>query len=554
MLKSLEIHNYVIIDEIFIQFHPQMNILTGETGAGKSIILGALNLLTGERADITQLLHKETKCTIEGIFDISKASLQSFFTAHDLEYEPETIIRREILPGGKSRAFVNDSPVNLSVLKSLSEYLIDIHSQNESLELKSADFQLRIVDAYASNELLLDTYSTLFQVRKKKQKELDQLIEDTKKSNFELDYLQFQYKELKEASLEEIQLQKEEEELKTLEHAEEIKSTLFQVTQMLENGDSNVSDAMLTATQLLHKISKYNTDIASISARFDQWRLELKELSKDIAGIEENTELNQERIVDIQERLNIVYKLLKKHQAHDIASLIQIREEIEKRLDNIQGANERIDPLTKEIHVLGEELLHQAEEISKRRKSVIAGFESKIKLLLQSLGMANAQFVIYLETNPQQLTSHGIDQVRFMFAANKGSQLQELKKAISGGEMSRFMLSLKTMMAEKIQLPTLIFDEIDTGVSGDIAFKVGELLEQLSKHHQLIAITHLPQLASKGKHHLFVYKETDDKKTNTKIKLLLPEERKTEVAKMLSGEKITDTALANAAELLGANP
>lgn len=551
MLKSLDIYNFVIIDAIHIDFHPHLNILTGETGAGKSIILGALQLITGERADISLLLNKNEKCTIEGVFKISSTALKDFFLAHELEFDEETIIRREIQPSGKSRAFINDSPVTLQILKELSEYLVDIHSQNESLALKSNAFQLSIVDAFADHDMVLQEYTSLFTERKKKQKLLDLLIEDTQKSNIELDFLQFQFKELSEANLEDIHVSKDEADLKSLEHAEEIKSVLFQILHQWQESENNVHDVLMQNAQSLHKLSKYHSEIEILASRFDGLRNDLKDLFKEISLLESNSEFNPEKIIEIQERLNLVYKLNKKHQTNDMAALIAIRDEAEVRLNNIQFSNEKIDPLKKEISEINSQLLTLAKNISKNRNSIINGFEQKIKTLLSSLGMPNANFVIQCESNADKLTATGIDDIKFLFSANKGSMLQEIKKAISGGEMSRFMLCLKTMMAEKMQLPTLIFDEIDTGVSGDIAHKVGMLLQELSSKHQLVAITHLPQLASKGNHHLYVYKVTDDKKTITNIKLLSESERKNEIAKMLSGEKITETAIANAAELLG---
>lgn len=554
MLKSIDIQNYVLIDQMSTHFDGQLNIITGETGAGKSIILGALQLITGERADVSQLNNKEQKCTIEAVFDLSHSSLQHFFKENNLEYDSETIIRREIQPGGKSRAFINDSPVTLQILKDLSEYLIDIHSQNESLALKSPAYQLQIVDAFAGHDALLQEYAQLFQERKKKQKLLEQLLEDSQKTGIELDYLQFQYKELSDAQLDQIDLPKDEATLQSLTHAEEIKTVLFQINQMLQESENSLSDVLLTASQSMHKISKYNEDIRTQAEKLDGLRAEIKEWLKELSILENQVDVDPEKQLEIQDRINIIYKLFKKHHKASVEELIDMRQEVENKLQNITHSNERIAPLEKEIEALQKTLLEKSAIIHKNRKAVIPGCEKDIKNMLSGLGMPNANFVIEQTGDAERLNSSGMDEIRFMFAANKGSMLQELRKAISGGEMSRFMLCLKSLIAQKMQLPTLIFDEIDTGVSGDIAHKVGEMLTALSAKHQLIAITHLPQLASKGNHHLFVYKETDQTKTHTRIKVLDAEGRKQEIAKMLSGEKITETALANAKELLDSKP
>jgi DNA repair protein RecN (Recombination protein N) len=551
MLKSLEIHNYAIIDEIYIRFHAQMNIITGETGAGKSILIGALGLIAGERADSNVLFNKEAKCSVEAIFDIHAYNLQDLYTHHDIEYDTETIIRREIQPSGKSRAFINDTPVTLNVLKDISERLIEINSQNQSMELKSPEYQLSILDAFADNDTLLKAYQQDFAERKAIQKELDFLIEDSQKSAVELEYLQYQFNELTSAGLEDIHQENLEQELQTLENAEEIKASINVIVDQITNSDVNILDALTIASQSLNKLTKYNTELSDAVEKFDTIRLDLKEISKELSSIEERTEYDRERIVEIQEKLSLLYKLQKKHNTLDTAALIMMRDDMEARLGNIQNSSEKIDPLKAKVASLTKTLTTKATELSTKRKKVITKIEQDIVGYLSQLGMANSVFKININTSEGTLKATGMDEVQFLFTANKGGHLQELKKAISGGEMSRFMLSLKSVLATKMHMPTIIFDEIDTGVSGEVAHKVGEILNALSSTHQMIAITHLPQLASKGSHHLYVYKNTDATRTVTHIKILTPDQRIEEVAKMLSGEKVTDAALVNAKELLG---
>jgi DNA repair protein RecN (Recombination protein N) len=551
MLKSLEIHNYAIIDEIYIRFHAEMNIITGETGAGKSILIGALGLIAGERADSNVLFNKETKCSVEAIFDIHAYNLQDLYTHHDIEYDTETIIRREIQPSGKSRAFINDTPVTLNVLKDISERLIEINSQNQSMELKSPEYQLSILDAFADNDSLLKSYQQDFAERKAIQKELDFLIEDSQKSAVELEYLQYQFNELTSAGLEDIHQENLEQELQTLENAEEIKASINVIVDQISNSDVNILDALTIASQSLNKLTKYNTELSDAVEKFDTIRLDLKEISKELSSIEERTEYDRERIIEIQEKLSLLYKLQKKHNTLDTAALIVLRDDMEARLGNIQNSSEKIDPLKAKVASLTKTLTTKAIELSTKRKKVIAKIEQDIVGYLSQLGMANSVFKININNSEDSLKTNGMDEVQFLFTANKGGHLQELKKAISGGEMSRFMLSLKSVLATKMHMPTIIFDEIDTGVSGEVAHKVGEILNALSSTHQMIAITHLPQLASKGSHHLYVYKNTDTMRTVTHIKILTPDQRIEEVAKMLSGEKVTDAALVNAKELLG---
>lgn len=550
MLKSLEIKNYAIIEEVMIQFNGQMNIITGETGAGKSIMLGALGLITGERVDSAALLNKEEKCSVEAIFEMKDPIFKTFFQERDIDFEFETIIRREILPNGKSRAFINDSPVNLTVLKDLSSFLIEINSQNQSLELRSPAYQLSILDSFAEHENLLNDYKKAFSNYKKKTVLLDQLIDEEKKSAAELDFLQFQLNEIEEANLQGVQLPDLESELQTLQNAHEISAILLQTVHLLDEGDTNIQDALIASASSLSKIVKFNPAIKSLSERFEAIIIELKELSHEMKNIGEQTEFNPIRIEEINQILHGVYKLLKKHHLNDIPSLMQFEENLIDKIKQIQVSNSSIEPLKKELEALHQDILQKAKLLSTQRNSQVKMIEKKVMQNLSLLGMSNAILKIQIDTDFDQLKANGADEIQFLFSANKGIGLKDIKNAISGGEMSRFLLSLKTVLAEKMQLPTIIFDEIDTGVSGDIAYKVGELLHNLSQKHQLIAITHLPQIASKGNHHLFVFKETKEKTTKTNIKLLQKEERKIEIAKMLSGEKISDAALVNANELL----
>jgi DNA repair protein RecN (Recombination protein N) len=551
MLRSLYIKNYAIIDEIQLDFADDLNIITGETGAGKSIMLGALKMLLGERASTNQYPDNDEKSVIEGTFDIGGLGLQDFFEQNELEYNDQTIIRRELLPGGKSRSFVNDSPANLNVLLELRSSLIDIHSQHDSLELRSNEFQLRVVDAFADHASLLTEYKKKYLLLKEKKKTYDELNENKEKIAKEKDFIAFQLEELNQYPLDTWDQEIIEQDLSKMEHAEEIKKTLYHSTQVIDHQEGSLLDILQEILSSQRKVEKYAPELQSKNNSLEAIVEELKEWSKDISRSESDIEYNADRIQSLREDLDSIYKLLKKHHKGTLEELKILKGELEVQLHQMEHSDDYILQLKEELKREYKECLSLAEQISHNRKNAIPFIEKQLLDNLKYLQLDNSQFKIWINTSPEIFKETGIDEVRYLFSANMGKEPQELKNAISGGEMSRFMLSIKSMMAQKIKLPTLIFDEIDTGVSGDVAYKVANNLEFLSQNHQIIAITHLPQIASKGQSHLFVYKTIKDNKSISYIKKLNKEERIHEVAKMLSGASITERSLANAKELLG---
>lgn len=551
MLNKLSIKNYAIIDRIEINFSNELNIITGETGAGKSILVGALSLLLGQRADAKTLFHKNEKCVIEGTFDISTYHLQTFFETFDLDYDPQTILRREITIDGKSRAFINDTPVTLTVLKNLGEHLVDIHSQNETSELNSELFQLMVVDSFCEHAQSLKNYRQTYALYKKRASELEKLKEATIQSQNEIDYLQFQYNELKNAQIIEDEQESLESELQRLTHAEEIKKNLTEVYAVLEGNESAVQTQLRTIISQIHALEKYHEAIPPLAERLHSTFIEIKDLSSEIEALASKTVLDQERIQLIQERLDLLYRLQQKHRVNNNKELLLLVQEIEAKLNSFASADNEILEIEKEVKVVRSKCIELSKSISIKRGNVLAGIESKIQKLLSEVGMPHAQLKIeHKIMSQEEFTSNGIDRICFLFSANKGYPLTELHKVASGGELSRLMLCIKSLIAQFSQLPTIIFDEIDTGVSGEIALKIGNIMEKLAASMQVISITHLPQIASKGSSHFYVYKETQNGQTFTKIKQLEEDERVVEIAKMISGDKPTVNAMKNAKELL----
>lgn len=549
MLQSLTIKNYALIENLNISFDKGLSIITGETGAGKSILLGGLSLILGQRADVAVLSDKTKNCVIEGNFDVKKYKLKSFFEENELDYDELTIIRRVINPSGKSRAFINDFPVNLNILKSLGERLVDVHSQHNNLLLNSFEFQIYIVDSYAKHADLLSEYKSNYKALKSAQNKLKNLTEEAEKEKADFDFFNFQYKELNEAGLKSDEQEELEAEYEKLAHAEEISLNLSQIHELLTNEEISVVGSLKTALNSAQHISKFFKDAIEYSARIDTALIDLRDLANEIEIKSNDIIYDPERLSFIKQRLDLIYSLQQKHKVNTIDNLIEIYNTLKIRVENISSYDEQIESIKNEIENLKALSEKQANEISKHRQTVAPEIEKRIENMIKQLGMPDARFKILQENTPE-LTIHGKDKVKFVFSANKQVVLQDITKVASGGEMSRVMLGIKGLISESVALPTIIFDEIDTGVSGDIADKMGTIIKQMAKNMQIINITHLPQVAAKGDAHYFVFKESGAESTITNIKRLSDDERITEIAKMLSGQKLTDAALSNAKELL----
>lgn len=528
-----------------------MNIITGETGAGKSILLGALSMVLGERADTRVLFNKEKKCIVEALFDIRNYGLEKYFVEDEIDYDEETIIRRELSDNGKSRAFINDTPVNLSVLQGLADKLITIHSQHETLALGNSRFQLMVIDALAGNEKSIEEYKQVFLNWKQVSRQLLEAENIFAKANAEKDFIEFQLNELNKIDFDDISQEALENELQQLNHAEEIKQNLLQGADLLENGQQTIVDSIRNVIQLMRSIAKYNSEFDSYVDRLEASSVEMKDIARDLNDRGERTIADPARAEEVQQLLSTLYKLQKKHQCNSVEELAAFKNNLSDQLAAFESSEEEIEKLTREKNKLYSTVQLQAKKISGKRIAVFPVLETAVQKLLAEVGMKDAVLKVHHVYDPEKhLTETGADAVQYLFSANKGSALQDISKVASGGELSRLMLCIKSLLAKTVALPTLIFDEIDTGISGETANKVGNILSGLSANHQLIAITHLPQIAARGEHHLFVYKETDSKTTHTKIRLLKKDERIREIAKMLSGENPTKAALENAKELI----
>jgi DNA repair protein RecN (Recombination protein N) len=551
MLQHLRIKNFALIEETEVHLNKGLTVITGETGAGKSILLGALGLTLGNRADVSSLHDKSKKCIIEAQFNIAEYQLTSFFESHELDFEELTTIRREITPEGKSRAFINDTPTTISVLKELGDQLIDIHSQHETLLLKETNFQFELVDAFAQTISLFTDYKKQFVTLQKLKKHLEELSAQEIQAKKELDYFQFQFNELEEANIKVGEQKQLEEEGETLENAEFIKANLVKSSHAISGSDENIISALAIIKQQLQSVSKFGKQFNELYERINSVTIELKELSKDIDGCEEDVVYDNVRLEEVNAQLDKLNRLLKKHGVKSEDELLVIKDDIENKLQQFSSLELSIEKTQKEILALEKQCKTIAKELSDKRQKSTIGIEQNIKTMLTSLSMANAQFKIELKKQ-DNLTVNGLDAISFLFTANKGAEFKELHKTASGGELSRLMLCLKALLAERTALPTIIFDEIDTGVSGDVADKIGNILLAMEKTMQVITITHLPQMASKGSNHLFVYKSDTKDKTTSNIKALTKDERVAEIAKMLSTGSPTEIALKNAKELLNA--
>ncbi|GDX50977.1 DNA repair protein RecN [Bacteroidota bacterium] len=551
MLTRLSIQNFAIIDEATINFSNRLSIITGETGAGKSILLGGLSLILGERAEATSFFDKEKKCVVEAEFDIKDLELDSFFETEGLDFEEHTLVRREINPGGKSRAFINDTPVNLQTLKKLTAQLVNLHQQHDTLELNDATFQLKLIDSISGSKDLLKKYQLRFRSFREIEKNIRELKDQLDKASREQDYILFQFNELKEASLNEGEQENIEQEMNALVHAEEIKRNLSTASAQLQNNEGNISDELRSVLQLLQSTVKFQPDLEELANRLKSATIEVKDIAAELENREIKLQFSPERLLELQNRLDIIYRLQKKHRANSISELLQLQNQFDQQLLSMQTDSTKLDELTNESVLMKKELKEIAQSLSKKRLSIISPAEKEVNNLLKEASMPFAQIKFEHKLKPENdFSENGIDQFRLLFASNKGSDFIELNKVASGGELSRLMLCLQSLVAESVAMPTLIFDEIDTGVSGEAARKVSILLQKLSSKHQVICITHLPQIAGKGEKHFFVYKENLKSRTFTRVRELKTDERIIEIARMLSGEKPTEAAMRNAKELM----
>ena len=550
MLQKLHIQNYAIIDEIAIDFSANLNIITGETGAGKSILVGALSLILGERAESTTLMNKDKKCVVEGFFNASgRKEIKQFLKTNELDLEDELVIRREIAVTGKSRAFINDTPVNLGQLKILSSLLVDLHQQFDTAELGDSDFHREVLDALAGNGNLLQEYLLVFNKYSKSKKELQLLQQQQLNANTALDYNSFLFEELEEAGLKENELEELDAELKLLSNAEEVKQLLSAVYFELKDSEQPIVQQLKSLSNKLNNLQQFHPSIGDLAKRLLGAQAELQDIGDELETIDNGVHYSPERIQVVNDKISLGYKLLKKHNVQTTAELLAIKHELQQKLNDILNISEAI--VAKELAT--DALLKQCDEfaavITLNRDKAIKPFTEKVNSLLAQVGMPNALLKVQLQT--VQLTVDGADTIEFLFDANKSGRFEPLRKVASGGELSRIMLCIKSLVAKKLQLPTLIFDEIDTGISGEAAKQVGVIMKELSLGHQLISITHQPQIAAKANAHYFVYKSINGDKINTAIRLLNNEERIVTIAQMLSGEKPTAAALENAREMVG---
>jgi len=549
MLKSLLVQNYALIQHLEISFDSGLSIISGETGAGKSILMGALSLILGQRADTSVLYDREKKCVVEGSFFIKPYGLRSFFNENELDYDDTVIIRREINHQGKSRAFVNDTPVGLQVLKDLGQRLVDIHSQHQNLMLGDNRFQLGVLDAFGRHYDLLQRYETEYEEYLAARHEYESLKNRSEKAAADLDYLSFQYDQLEKAGLVEGEQNELEEELETLSHAEEIRENLLKSYYLLAGEEGDVLGRMREVQYLLTRISAFYSPASELEKRVESAYLEMKDLSEELERLGNTVEYDPRRIEVVQERINLIYSLQQKHKVSTVGDLIRIKNDLKKQVDEIDSFDSRLEEAKKLFEACTEKLEKTAVELTARRREIIPELEKKITGLLKELAIPHARFAVELEAE-EDFQPAGKDRVTFLFSANKQGALMDISRVASGGELSRVMLSLKSLITHSSSLPTVIFDEVDAGVSGEIADKVGNILRRMAEHLQVINITHLPQIAGKGKHHYLVYKTDTADRTITRIKLLNEEERIQEIAKMLSGEEVTPAAYENARILL----
>ncbi|MFM9986617.1 MAG: DNA repair protein RecN [Flavobacteriales bacterium] len=548
MLRQLHISNYALIEHVELHFEKGMTAITGETGSGKSILLGAFGMLLGERADSKAIQDEKAKCIIEAIFDLKGYGLKPFFAENDLDYEQLTTIRREISLGGKSRAFVNDTPVQLNTLKALGAVLVDIHSQHENSLIGERQFQFSTVDSFAGNQDLISNYQDAFKLFKKESKELDELTQNEARIRQELDYMRFQLNELEKANLEELNQKMLEEELETLNNAEHIKGALNSIMRLLDGEENGVLTQISAMKSAMQKLGHFHTSLDEFGKRADSTFIELKELLREIESFELTLSLDEKRIFELNEKLSALYALQQKHRLKSIEELIQLREELQKKCGGYDNLDEMIAGKKTQLEKQKAELEKQTIAITKTRRTAAAKAETEVKSYFTALSLEHAELKIDIRETTE-FNAFGRDEIQFLFKANKGGQLLPVKQVASGGEISRVMLALKAAISHHKKLPVLILDEIDQGVSGEVGKKIGIVLKEMSAQMQLLTITHLPQIAGKAEHHFKVFKDSSRNITKTHVESLGEEQRINELAEMLSGKSYSKAALENAREL-----
>ncbi len=559
MIKRLYIQNYALIERLDITFEPSFSVITGETGAGKSIMLGALGLLLGQRADSKAIRQGATKCVIEAHFDLSQTPFQAFFQQNGLDYDDDCILRREVNASGKSRAFINDTPVQLGMMKELGDKLIDIHSQHQNLMLDNEGFQLDVLDILAHHDKQLMEYKQLYKKWVGARKDLQNLEEEAERNKADEDYVRFQLSQLQETRLQADEQEVLEQEAEMLTHAEDIKTALYESAGLLDGDERSLLQELKDCRSALQGISKVYPAAGELAERLDSSYIELKDIADELASQEERVEFNPARLEEVNDRLNTIYSLQKKHHVETVGELLDLQADYEQRLNSITSSDDQIQELKKHCELLYKELLAEAKILTKHRQEAAKQVEKRMQQMLMPLGMPHVRFKVDLEQRKEP-DANGMDSVRFLFSANKNGTLQDIAHVASGGEIARVMLSIKAMLAGEARFSTIIFDEIDTGVSGEIAARMANMMEQMATGgydekllqggRQVISITHLPQIAAKGKVHYKVYKKDNEHETVSQIRRLTPEERVEEIAHMLSGEKLSEAALQNARELL----
>ncbi|MEE3482790.1 MAG: DNA repair protein RecN [Bacteroidales bacterium] len=549
MLKTLSVENYALIDKAFVKWNEGFSVITGETGSGKSILLGALGLIQGNRADVKVLKDSERKCVVEAEFDISSYSMSSFFEENELDEDDLCIVRREITPNGKSRAFINDTPVALTVLKSLSSYLIDIHSQHETLLLNQDSFQMHVLDSLADTKVLLNSYGDMYHEYILAKKQLQELKQHIETQNSNRDYIEFQLKQLSDANFKLEEQSELESEMEQLSHSSELKEALSKTSWLLSDREEDVCSSLKDSINALSSIASVFPKVQSVNERLNSSWIELKDIAREVDQLLSDVTVDPQRLEYVNERLDLIYTLEKKHRVNTMQELLEVKASFEKDLALIESSSDQVESLQKKIDDLGTALTEKAHKISEMRRKAKEPMERSVEGLLQDLGIANAKFEVSIESL-DTINSTGLDSVRFLFSANKNAPLQPLSSVASGGEMARVMLALKSILSKTEYLPTLILDEIDTGVSGDVASRMGNLMTMMGEYMQVVSITHLPQIASKGTTHYKVYKEDDEESTVSHIKQLTLEERVMEIAQMLSGTNPSPAAIANAKDLM----
>ena len=551
MLRSLYIQNYALIEKLDISFGAGFSVITGETGAGKSIILGAIGLLLGQRAEVKAIRQGASKCVIEARFDISAYGMEPFFEENELEYEEECILRREVYASGKSRAFINDTPASLVQMKELGEQLIDVHSQHQNLLLNKEGFQLNVLDILSHNDEQLSVYQSLYREWKQTQQDLADLIARAEQNKADEDYIRFQLEQLEEANLSAGEQEELEQETDTLSHAEEIKAGLFRVGQLLTSDEGGLLAGLKESLNTMLGLQKVYSPATELAERLESTYIELKDVSQEVSSQEEDVEFNPERLEEVNDRLNLIYTLQQKHRVTTVEELLALTEEYAAKLAAITSYDERIGELTTLCDTLYNKVKKQAAVLTKARTGAAREVEKQMASRLVPLGMPNVRFQVEMGMRKEPGV-HGEDTVNFLFSANKNGALQSISSVASGGEIARVMLSIKAMIAGAVKLPTIVFDEIDTGVSGEIADRMADIMQEMGKKdRQVISITHLPQIAARGCAHYKVYKQDNETETNSHIRSLADEERVEEIAHMLSGATLTEAALNNAKALLG---